>query len=428
MRPPLYARQLRKDLDSWVAKGWVPESSRKLILDEVGANAAQRTLPAILATLGVVLIGAGAMTFVALNWDQMSKLMRLVVLLGTMTAAYGLAIFLMLRGWNAIAQAALLLGVLFFGVNIMLIAQIYNINAGWSDGLLLWGAGAMLTAYLVPSRASLVSAILIGALWTGYAVDESGFETIHWPFFVYIAAAAVLAHIKHWRAEMHLVFLSLIFWSCMNYSGIETALGWSGAELVALYSIVSFAFWVIGRLIEKSDYAFNTEFERYGLVLAGIGLFMLQWTDAEGHTASSAGWLVFCVIAALGIIGGSVLARLRGTMSNLDVIGAMLFTAAVLLYPPQVITLGSQLEIPYLILVAIYIVWQITHALRVEDRTLANIGFIAFLLWGVYLYISVFEGLADQATFFLMGGVILVVMAVGLESVRRRVMATEASS
>lgn len=421
MRPPLYSRQLKKDLDTWVAKGWVPEASRALIMAEVGADEARRTLPAILAVLGVVLVGAGAMSFVALNWAEMSKLTKLIVLLGSLVLSYGLAGYLLARGWDAIAQAALLLGVVFFGVNIMLIGQIYNINSGWSDGILMWGAGAMLAAYIVPSRTSLVAAILIGNIWTGYVASETHITAPHWPFMLYLGAAAAFAYYKHWRGEMHLVFLSLIFWAGVNYDAVETLLGWSSAETISLYAAVAFSFWVAGRLLEKSDYAFNTEFERYGLVFAGLLLFLLQWTDEGMTKAVSSGWVIFAVIASVAIVGGSLLARARGTMSNLDVTAATAFLVAILIYPAYVFAREAQLETPYVILVGIYIVWAIAHALRVEDRTLANIGFVGFGLWAIYIYTIVFDDLADQATFFLFGGVLLIALAFGLETVRRRV-------
>ena len=96
MRPPFYLRQLRRDLEDWIAKGLVPAASRDAILASVGSGTRTR-LDLIFAVLGVILIGAGAMSFVAANWQEMSKLTRLIVLFGTMWAAYAIAIYFLGR-------------------------------------------------------------------------------------------------------------------------------------------------------------------------------------------------------------------------------------------------------------------------------------------------------------------------------------------
>jgi len=43
----------------------------------------------------------------------------------------------------------LLLGVILFGSNIMLIAQIYHIDSHFPNGVLMWSLGALLAAWLV---------------------------------------------------------------------------------------------------------------------------------------------------------------------------------------------------------------------------------------------------------------------------------------
>ena len=164
MRPPFYVRQLKRDLDDWIARGLVPESSRDTILKLAGADGGM-TLSAMIAVLGVILIGAAAMSFVGANWEQMSKLVRLVVLFGTMWLAFGGAAALHATR-PAMSGALVLLGVLMFGANIMLIAQTYHINAHFPDGILMWGVGAIAAAALAPSRASLAFALVLGGLWT----------------------------------------------------------------------------------------------------------------------------------------------------------------------------------------------------------------------------------------------------------------------
>jgi hypothetical protein len=53
MRPPFYLRQLRRDLDTWIAKGLVDADNKEAILASVGAGSQVRTLDVILAIFGV---------------------------------------------------------------------------------------------------------------------------------------------------------------------------------------------------------------------------------------------------------------------------------------------------------------------------------------------------------------------------------------
>src|SRR6185436_10254366 len=190
MRPPFYVRQLKQDLEEWIAKGLVPASSRDAILESVGAGSRTR-LDLIIAVFGVILIGAGAMSFVAANWQEMGKFTRLVILFGTMWAAYAIAIYFLGRTRDVIGQAFVLLGVLMFGANIMLIAQTYNINSHFPDGMMLWALGALGAAVIVPSRAALAAALVLGSIWTW---QEAWYFNVvlHIPFLFFWAACAAM--------------------------------------------------------------------------------------------------------------------------------------------------------------------------------------------------------------------------------------------
>lgn len=424
MRPPLYSRQLRQDLDEWIARGWVPQTSRDLILGQVGALGPSRTLPSILAIMGVVLLGAGAMSFVAANWAMMGKLVRLILLLGSMAAAYGFAISLMARGQAALAQAAILLGVALFGVSIMLVAQTYHINAGFSDGLLMWGAGALIAAVLVPSRPAMTAAILIGAAWTIAAVEETGYETPHFAFLVYLAVPLVLAHVWNSMGEMHLVILSLVVWAVLNAVSISDTYDWSAAEVISAFSLFTFAMWTIGRVTSHTRYPFSQALARYGLILTGFGLVVLHTLgdEASSGTMVTAGW-----IYAIAILGGIAVAavtaaRIRDALTPPELAIALAIIAGIIAFPVLVLSMGDgPLELPVIVLIGLFIVWVIAHGVRLEDRVLTNSAFVGFGAWVLYVYVDVFGTLLDQATFFLIGGVILVVTSIALEAVRRTV-------
>src|SRR5690349_13373107 len=131
LRNNAFIARLRRELPDWNKRGWVTAGGQQAILDHVAAQS--RGAPYLtyaFSLLGVLLLGSGIVTYFAANWGGIPKLVKLIILFGSMWLAYGAA-------WHALreerapllGQALLLLGVILFGANIMLIAQIYHIDS-----------------------------------------------------------------------------------------------------------------------------------------------------------------------------------------------------------------------------------------------------------------------------------------------------------
>ncbi|MCI0484063.1 MAG: DUF2157 domain-containing protein, partial [candidate division NC10 bacterium] len=127
-----FLRRLRQELPVWVQQGWVTPGSEQQILDHAAAQRSPgvRYLPLAFSMLGVLLLGAGVITFFAANWSVMPKVAKLAILFGGMWLVYaGAGYALRYREAPQLGEALLLLGVILFGSNIMLIGQIYHIDA-----------------------------------------------------------------------------------------------------------------------------------------------------------------------------------------------------------------------------------------------------------------------------------------------------------
>ena len=83
--------QLQADLARWRSQGWVSEAGAHEIGRELASRGSGVGLYGALAVLGAILLGFAAMSFVAANWDHMSKLARLVLLGSSIAASYGTA-------------------------------------------------------------------------------------------------------------------------------------------------------------------------------------------------------------------------------------------------------------------------------------------------------------------------------------------------
>src|SRR5689334_2331564 len=183
-----YARRLDRDLARWREQGWISPDGEAAIRRDVASRSRGLELAPVLGILGAVLIGFGAMSFVAAHWNEMPRLLRLSLIFGGLFGAYGLAGFLFDRKHPAFAHAAILVGVSLFGAGIMLIAQMFHISGHAPDAVLTWALGALLAGLVLRSNPALALAMLLVGLWGLWEMYDS--NHVYWPFLVGWAAVA----------------------------------------------------------------------------------------------------------------------------------------------------------------------------------------------------------------------------------------------
>jgi uncharacterized membrane protein len=129
-----------------------------------GATLQQRVVR-IVVTTGAVLIGAGAFSFVASNWADMSDALRVAVIVLSMLAASAAGWYILeYRGYRATGTALLVLGSIIFGAGVFLCAQIFNVHGNWPDGFILWMLGTLAMAFVIRSKPLYLLGIAVGAV------------------------------------------------------------------------------------------------------------------------------------------------------------------------------------------------------------------------------------------------------------------------
>ena len=76
-----YHDRLEADARRWVEKGLVDEATAERLLDESRSQKRGYSFTSIVVLLGVVCLCFAAMTFVAANWEDMPKLVRVALIL-----------------------------------------------------------------------------------------------------------------------------------------------------------------------------------------------------------------------------------------------------------------------------------------------------------------------------------------------------------
>ncbi len=444
-----FLNRLRRELPAWVEQGWVAADGQAAILDHAAARAERQTrlVPVALAVMGVFVFGAGVITFFAANWDAMAKPLKLALLFGGMWGAYAVAARGLARqalGARVLGQALTLLGVILFGANIMLIAQIYHIDSHYPNGVLLWALGALAVAYALPVQVVAVAGLALATLWSG--MEIGGFDRlVHWPFLVVWALFLVPVLGRTWRVGAAAAMLALMVWCLMTFAGWSYDREGELIFLLQVYLLAAMAFLVLGAALESRPAVAALSVVARRLALIGVllsahglvyddlyGLRRLQDPELSWGTERLASapypWIVATGVAlalAVGLAVWQVRRRGGGRVDGFGKIGLALLAAlgvlmVVNLFLPAGYGAVTALYVAFNLVVFAGLVWLIVAGYRMGDRFQVNAAFVFFALGMLALYFNHFWTLMDRSLFFMGGGALLFVGGYLLERQRRR--------
>lgn len=103
----------------------------------------------IIVTVGAILVGLGVYSFLAANWQELQRPLRLAIIVVVVLLPYGIGWYLKeVSQLEKIGNALILLGTLIYGGAIFLIARMYDIHDYTALGAILWMTGTLVTAYI----------------------------------------------------------------------------------------------------------------------------------------------------------------------------------------------------------------------------------------------------------------------------------------
>lgn len=269
-----YRKRIERDLGRWRAAGWVTPDGETAIRREVASGGYHLGLANSLAILAAVLIGFAVMSFVAANWQEMPRLLRVGMLLAALWGCYVAAVLMAQRNMTGFAHAAVLAGVGIFGGSIMLISQMYHMDGNVADFLLVWAAGAFLAGLLLRSNPSLAFAMVLVVIW---GISEAvRLNQVFWPFLLPWAVISAVFYWQRWRPGLHLSGLAL--------SGFIISLGYwlfdgHGHGLVVALGLGVAALALAGDHMKPDMPVLWHGVLNYGLVIAFAGLLALQFLE-----------------------------------------------------------------------------------------------------------------------------------------------------
>jgi uncharacterized membrane protein len=378
-----------RSMDDKLIKKWVreelvsQEQADRMLADLRESRRESRSGKFVTAvsTVGAVLLGVGAILFIASNWRELSSIVKMALLLGATAAAYASGYYLKyeFRELPRIGGALMFLGALLFGATVMLTAQIYHVNANDHALVLIWLIGILPLVFAMRTYPTAILGAALLMLWVGL------FATSRSRFF-----------------------------------GIDNLPYWYVVSGLALFGIGGLLY--LGDGLEKVARAWRL----VALKVSMFSLFLLtfRWLVEHGRTAfMDNGYeltrvLVIAVLAILAIGLDSLLRKEESPrLESYTGIGIAAFMMLFLLYPLPTIAYVIVFNLLFAALTLLFI-WS---GYARGDIRIVNMGVFWLAAFLIARYFDWFWGLLDRALFFLVGGLILVIGGIVLEKQRRHI-------
>ncbi len=269
-----YRKRLDRDLVRWREAGWITPENEAAIRHDAERGVRTLGLANSLAILSAVLIGFAVMSFVASNWQDMPRVLRLGLLIASLWTSYGLSGFFARRGMAGFSHAAILLGVGIFGGSIMLISQMYHMDGNPADAVLLWAGGALLAGVALRSNPSLAFPMVL-VVYLGIT-QALRLDKVFWLFLLPWALVSAAFYWQRWRPGLHLAGLAL--------TGFVVSLGYRLNDghahgLVVAMGLGIMAASMAGERLKPELPALWSGSFNYGLVIVLAGLWALQFFE-----------------------------------------------------------------------------------------------------------------------------------------------------
>ncbi|MEK6869059.1 MAG: DUF2157 domain-containing protein [Nanoarchaeota archaeon] len=382
-------------ISKWLRERVINQAQAKRMLADVKAykkESSSNKFIAALSTIGAILLGIGAILFIASNWQELSSLAKTIILVSSTAISYYIGYLFRYQKKNLpkVGSALLFLGALLFGATIILVTQIYNLNANNHILVLIWLIGILPLVYALKSMPIAGLASLLFYLWIGlfFSSDNS------WFFFGFLGRFTIILFIT---GSIMLFAIGGLHYLSNKFKDIARTYRIASLK-VLMVSLFLLTFDWFSKLDSYRSEWFN---EVQGQITIGIVIFSII-----AIIISIVNWF-FNKSQSLAIYEGPI---------SIALIGLILIF---FFYPSET----SIYVLIFNLLFAVITLLFLYLGYHREDMTLVNLGMFWMSIFLIAKYFDWFWELLERSTFFLIGGIILVLGSIVLEKKRRQIKA-----
>lgn len=379
-----------KLIRKWLSERTINQSQAAKMLADVNRykkETRSNKLIIAISTIGAILLGLGAILFIASNWQELPDLVKVLLLVGSTGLAYYFGYHFKVQKQNLpmVGSSLLFLGALLFGATVILVSQIYNINANNHILVLIWLIGILPLVYALRSMPIAALASLLFYLWIGLFFSKNN----QWWFFDFLGRFSII-----------------LFISCS----------------VMIFAIGGLHY-LSGRL---NDVARGYRLAGLKMLMVCLFLLTFEWfsripshsidwySDVKGQIV--AGIVIFSILAIIITMINwffNKQSKYEGPLS----LGIVALTLIFFYYPSAT----SIYVVLFNLLFAALTIFFIYLGYNDEDIRLVNLGMLWLAIFLIAKYFDWFWDLLEKSVFFLVGGLILVLGSIALERKRRQI-------
>jgi len=252
---------LNRELTYYRDQGYLEEEEVEEIIKGYHVGPGFSFLKVVLAT-GAILVGLGVLTFIASNWQEISKLMRCLIILAALIGA-NLASYLLQESQPKTSRSLLYLATLIYGAGIFLIGQIFNFSGSFPGAFLLWAVGSLPAALLFRDRLLFVFVSVFLLVYLNGNLGEGAY-----PWWILPILPLLYWSLKFFTAkQLLLFFLNLVALNAIGVFAVVAEV--NGLAVALIYFAIGLALQFLPAL--RSWPVFHIQ---GGLVSGIAGLFL----------------------------------------------------------------------------------------------------------------------------------------------------------
>lgn len=438
----------------WVTHGVISPGAAKKIFEFEGLpvdptleSRGRNSSISIISIFGAVLVAAGIALLIGKNWDVLNIVARFAIIIGTLLIAY-------ISGWylqehthhTRVGQALMLVGAGMYGLGLFLVAQFFHTNANPSILFLLWGVGLLPLIALRKSEPVFIVATIVTLLWSMFAMmwSNGGPSQITPHGWFAIAAAVLIALALKFHFKFGLI------------ASLAGAYVWFGTCVAALLHgadevfVPTLLFLLLAALAAALGARVMTRLwpniwsaplvQGVSAIVILFSLNILSWNDSlENYSVRPVldPWLGAILVLLLAVFIAHVVTLVwvhAKTRAALIFRGEVLLSAAAILLAglfywfPVTLESHSQLFHPFVlwwnVALLAYNVLLVIMGYVEHRQTLVNLGILSFGIHVFSRYTDVFALRLGTSFSFIVGGLLLIALALLLGRVRKSVLAS----
>ncbi len=381
-------------INKWLAEKVINRNqAQRMLADVTHHKTESRSNKFIVAvsTIGAICLGISAILFIASNWQELSSLAKTLILIGSTAISYYAGYFFRYQRQNLpkVGSALIFLGALLFGATIILITQIYNVNANNHILVLIWLIGILPLVYALRSAPIAGLASLLFYLWVGlfFAKDNN------WWFFEFLGRFTIILFIAS--------SIMLFALGGLHYFSKELT------NVARTYRLASLKVFMVC--------LFLLTFEWFSKLPSGR---LSTWFHSIQNQLV-VGMVVFSLIAIVITVINLFfnMSKYLNIIEGLLSIGLITLSLIFFFYPSTT----NVYVIIFNILFAGLTILFLYLGYHREDINLVNLGMFWLSVFLIAKYFDWFWEMLEKSTFFLVGGLILVLGGIALEKKRRQI-------